>query len=600
MANLYPIFIGFFILVSAWTSGSTADDRLSLAQLQEQFQQLKTNYEILEEKFLRLELAQLATGERQTNQAQTKNAIFRTCSEARTVDPSLATGMYWIDPDGEGVGDDPIYVSCDMATGKTSVLHDSESPTDVGHCPDPGCYSREIIYSATKRQMATLVELSDECHQSIKYDCYDAPLEKDGVVYSWWNDKDGNAQYFWAGSDSSVHTCQCGIDGNCIDSIVKCNCDATVPLFLGDSGVITEKTLLPITKLNFGQTQLSSSSGSHTLGRFECSGGTTVTGMPTSCEDLWRSGHRLSGLYFVMEGKLVKNVYCDFAKLPSEAGFQSLIGYAEVKPKPTYFDIPTSCANLKGIGHTSSGLYLVTEGELVKNVYCNFTKLPEEAGFQNVIGYAEVKPKPTYFGIPTSCANLKGTGHTSSGLYSVMGSTMVETVFCDFTKTTGDPAFQTWIGFDGVQSASVYFYVQRSGDFRSVNNPITFDLERINTGGAMNAGSGIFTVPVTGTYFFTFSGMAYMVGTTKDGKFHASLRKNGELIGRVEAAMTQGVSSDGFSLQSTLHLQAGEQIWIQSDTEEYMYLHDNGNHYTHFTGWLLQEDVAQSFKNRLQ
>jgi hypothetical protein len=60
-----------------------------------------------------------------------------------------------------------------------------------------------------------------------------------------------------------------------------------------------------------------------------------------------------------------------------------LIGYAEVKPKPTYFDIPTSCANLKGIGHTSSGLYLVTEGELVKNVYCNFTKLPEEAGIDN-------------------------------------------------------------------------------------------------------------------------------------------------------------------------------------------------------------------------
>ncbi len=71
----------------------------------------------MEEKFLRLELAQLATGGRQTNQAQTKNTIFRTCSEARTVDPSLASGMYWIDPDGEGVGDDPIYVFCDMATG---------------------------------------------------------------------------------------------------------------------------------------------------------------------------------------------------------------------------------------------------------------------------------------------------------------------------------------------------------------------------------------------------------------------------------------------------------------------------------------------------
>jgi hypothetical protein len=54
------------------------------------------------------------------------------------------------------------------STGKTSVLHDSEDSIDVGHCPDPGCYSREIVYSATMRQITTLVELSDECHQSIK------------------------------------------------------------------------------------------------------------------------------------------------------------------------------------------------------------------------------------------------------------------------------------------------------------------------------------------------------------------------------------------------------------------------------------------------
>ena len=39
---------------------------------------------------------------------------------------------------------------------------------DVGHCADPGCYSREINYTATMRQMTTLVELSSECHQSIK------------------------------------------------------------------------------------------------------------------------------------------------------------------------------------------------------------------------------------------------------------------------------------------------------------------------------------------------------------------------------------------------------------------------------------------------
>ena len=48
------------------------------------------------------------------------------------------------------------------------MLHDSESPMDVGHCRDRGCYSRKINYSASDKQIATLKELSIECHQSIK------------------------------------------------------------------------------------------------------------------------------------------------------------------------------------------------------------------------------------------------------------------------------------------------------------------------------------------------------------------------------------------------------------------------------------------------
>jgi hypothetical protein len=44
--------------------------------------------------------------------------IPRTCRELRAADPSLASGMQWIDPDGQGIGDDPIFVYCDMSTGK--------------------------------------------------------------------------------------------------------------------------------------------------------------------------------------------------------------------------------------------------------------------------------------------------------------------------------------------------------------------------------------------------------------------------------------------------------------------------------------------------
>ena len=41
----------------------------------------------------------------------------KTCLEALTEDPSLESGMFLIDPDGQGRGDDPIYVYCNMATG---------------------------------------------------------------------------------------------------------------------------------------------------------------------------------------------------------------------------------------------------------------------------------------------------------------------------------------------------------------------------------------------------------------------------------------------------------------------------------------------------
>ncbi len=53
------------------------------------------------------------------NPSNGKNAgMPRTCRETRLSNPALASGMYWIDPDGQGVGDDPISVYCNMTSGK--------------------------------------------------------------------------------------------------------------------------------------------------------------------------------------------------------------------------------------------------------------------------------------------------------------------------------------------------------------------------------------------------------------------------------------------------------------------------------------------------
>jgi hypothetical protein len=41
-------------------------------------------------------------------------------------------------------------------------------------------------------------------------------------------------------------------------------------------------------------------------------------------------------------------------------------------------------------------------------------------------------------GLPSSCADLKLIGHIWSGFYSVMGSAKMESVYCDFTKLPDD------------------------------------------------------------------------------------------------------------------------------------------------------------------
>lgn len=42
--------------------------------------------------------------------------------------------------------------------------------------------------------------------------------------------------------------------------------------------------------------------------------------------------------------------------------------------------------------------------------------------------------------MPTSCQDLSQMGHVLSGLYSVMGIGMVQSVYCDFTQLPNDPS----------------------------------------------------------------------------------------------------------------------------------------------------------------
>jgi hypothetical protein len=66
-------------------------------------------------------------------------------------------------------------------------------------------------------------------------------------------------------------------------------------------------------------------------------------------------------------------------------------------------------------------------------------------------------------------------------------------------------------------------------------------------------------------------------------------------VGEAEEANTLLNQNDQVSLQSTLSLKPGDKIWIEIvDMSAGMYLFDGNNHYSHFSGWLLEEDFSLS------
>ncbi len=99
----------------------------------------------------------------------------------------------------------------------------------------------------------------------------------------------------------------------------------------------------------------------------------------------------------------------------------------------------------------------------------------------------------------------------------------------------------------------------------------------------MNLGSGIFTAPKSGTYFFSFSGISENTSTVL--RIGLYLNENG-----IGSGVSQASYYDTFSLQSTLHLSAGDKISVRIFDNGV--LHDTGNHFSHFTGWLLRDDLS--------
>ena len=164
---------------------------------------------------------------------------------------------------------------CDMTVknevGVTVISHDSERRTLVTGCEHRGCYSRNIHYTgASLSQLARLTRVSLHCEQFIRYECYGARLLK--YSSGWWVSRDSTKMRYWGGASPGSGKCACGMNNSCANPSHGCNCDEDTHVWREDSGLLTDKTKLPVKQLRFGDTGGSHEKGYHTLGKFKCYG----------------------------------------------------------------------------------------------------------------------------------------------------------------------------------------------------------------------------------------------------------------------------------------------------------------------------------------
>ena len=62
------------------------------------------------------------------------------------------------------------------------------------------------------------------------------------------------------------------MEGNCINEKLLCNCDSKTPTWLNDTGLITNKNLLPITSFNYGPLKYDIEEANVQIGKLKCSG----------------------------------------------------------------------------------------------------------------------------------------------------------------------------------------------------------------------------------------------------------------------------------------------------------------------------------------
>ncbi len=119
----------------------------------------------------------------------------------------------------------------------------------------------------------------------------------------------------------------------------------------------------------------------------------------------------------------------------------------------------------------------------------------------------------------------------------------------------------------------------------------------------MNLTSGKFRAPRPGTYFFSFAAVARFKSSSGPAWFYSHLYLNGKIIGSSHVAEWNRpvYQYSPLTLQWTLNLKKDDRVWVQIEHSGGIFSQlfegssfDNNNPYTHFTGFMLEEEIVAS------
>uniref|UniRef100_F7IR21 Contactin associated protein family member 4 n=1 Tax=Callithrix jacchus TaxID=9483 RepID=F7IR21_CALJA len=185
-----------------------------------------------------------------------------------------ASGFYYIDSDGSGPLE-PFLLYCNMTeTAWTIIQHNGSDLTRVRNTNPENPYAGFFKYVASMEQLQATINRAEHCEQELTYYCKKSRLvnKQDGTPLSWWIGRTNETQTYWGGSSPDLQKCTCGLEGNCIDSQYYCNCDADWNKWTNDTGLLSYKEHLPVTKIVITDTGRPHSEAAYKLGPLLCRG----------------------------------------------------------------------------------------------------------------------------------------------------------------------------------------------------------------------------------------------------------------------------------------------------------------------------------------